>query len=130
MPRPFSTAAASSAKPRLEWRPSKPTTTPRERAEILRIHVGNRGRDPARYDLPGLARKAAGFSGSELEQLVVTGLHEAFAEGGELEQRHLERAAAEARPLSITMREEIARLREWASTRTRQASSPPVEGAR
>ena len=101
-----------------------------ERQEILRIHVANRRRDPARYDLPGLARQSAGFSGSELEQLVVAALHEAFAEGGELEQRHLLRAAAEARPLSITMREEITRLRDWAATRTRPASAPAPEGAR
>ncbi len=99
-----------------------------ERQEILRIHVANRRRDPARYDLAGLAHTAAGFSGSELEQLVVAGLHDAFAEGGELEQRHLDRAVADARPLSVTMREEIVRLREWASTRTRQASAPPSGG--
>jgi AAA+ superfamily predicted ATPase len=100
-----------------------------ERQEILRIHVATRKRDPARYDLPGLARTAAGFSGSELEQLVVAALHDAFAEGGELEQRHLERAVAESRPLSITMREEIGRLREWAATRTRPASAAPGEGS-
>ncbi len=98
-----------------------------ERQEILRIHVAARRRDPARYDLAGLARKAAGFSGSELEQLVVAALHDAFAEGGELEPRHLDRAVAEARPLSITMREEIERLRSWAATRTRPASAQAVE---
>jgi len=98
-----------------------------ERQEILRIHVAARRRDPARYDLAGLARKAAGFSGSELEQLVVAALHDAFAEGGELEPRHLDRAVAEARPLSITMREEIERLRSWAATRTRPASAQALE---
>jgi SpoVK/Ycf46/Vps4 family AAA+-type ATPase len=98
-----------------------------ERQDILRIHVAARRRDPARYDLTGMAGKVAGFSGSELEQLVVAALHDAFAEGGELEQRHLERAAAEARPLSVTMREEIGRLRQWAATRTRPASAPSPE---
>jgi SpoVK/Ycf46/Vps4 family AAA+-type ATPase len=101
-----------------------------ERQEILRIHVAARHRDPARFDLAGLAVKAAGFSGSELEQLVVAGLHDAFAEGGELEQRHLDRAVAEARPLSITMGEEIGRLRDWAATRTRPASATSAEAAR
>jgi hypothetical protein len=33
----------------------------------------------------------------------------------------------EARPLSVTMREEIARLREWARARTRAASSAAPE---
>jgi SpoVK/Ycf46/Vps4 family AAA+-type ATPase len=94
-----------------------------EREEILRIHVARRRRDPGVYDLGAVARAAAGFSGAELEQLVVSALHEAFAEGGELAQRHLARALAETLPLSVTMLEEIARLRAWAATRTRPASS-------
>src|SRR5512138_2363748 len=93
-----------------------------ERREILDIHVRRRGRDPARYDLDLLARRTEGFSGSELEQAVISGLYEAFAEAKELEQPHLERAVSESLPLSTTMREEIERLRDWARTRTRAAS--------
>jgi len=96
-----------------------------ERREILDIHVRKRGRDPARYDLALLSRTAEGFSGAELEEVIVAALYESFAEGGELEQRHLERAVAEALPLSTTMREEIERLRQWARTRTRPASGIP-----
>jgi AAA+ superfamily predicted ATPase len=99
-----------------------------ERRDILEIHVRKRGRDPARFDLAAVARLAEGFSGAELEQVVVSGLHEAFAEKTDLEQRHLARAAAETLPLSTTMREEIARLREWARTRTRPASDPGAAG--
>jgi hypothetical protein len=99
-----------------------------EREEILRIHVARRRRDPAGYDLQALARAARGFSGAELEQAVISALHEAFAEGGELEQRHLERAVGESLPLSVTMREELARLRDWAATRTRPASAPAAPG--
>jgi hypothetical protein len=62
------------------------------------------------------------MSGAEIEQAVISGLYEAFAEGKELEQGHLERAVAESLPLSTTMAEEIARLREWARSRTRPAS--------
>jgi hypothetical protein len=98
-----------------------------EREEILRIHVARRRRDPARYDLARAARAARGFSGAELEQALISALHEAFAEGGELEQRHLERAVGEALPLAVTMREELERLRAWASTRTRPASSAAAE---
>jgi ATP-dependent 26S proteasome regulatory subunit len=98
-----------------------------ERQEILKIHVTRRRRDPGAYDLPALAQAAAGFSGAELEQAVVAALHEAFAEGQELEQRHLARAVAESLPLSVTMREEIDRLRDWASTRTRPASAARTE---
>jgi hypothetical protein len=93
-----------------------------ERREILRIHVSRRGRDPAAFDLDGLAARAEGFSGAELEQAIVTALHEAFADRVELAQPHLDRAVAESLPLSTTLREEIARVREWARARTRPAS--------
>jgi len=93
-----------------------------ERREILDIHVKKRGRDPAAYDLDLLARRAEGFSGAELEQAVISGLYDAFAEGKELAQAHLERAVSDSLPLSTTMREDIDRLRDWARTRTRAAS--------
>ena len=66
-----------------------------------------------------------GFSGAEIEQAVVEALYHAFGEGKELEQVHLERAIAETLPLATTMKEDIARLREWARSRTRPASAPP-----
>jgi ATP-dependent 26S proteasome regulatory subunit len=96
-----------------------------ERKEIFQIHVVRRGRKPEAFDLDALARGARGFSGAEIEQAVISGLYDAFAEGGDLEQRHVARALQETVPLAATMREEIQRLREWARTRTRPAS--PVE---
>jgi SpoVK/Ycf46/Vps4 family AAA+-type ATPase len=98
-----------------------------ERREILGIHLRKRGRDPAGHDLDGLALRTAGFSGAEIEQAVISSLYDAFAEGTELAPAHLARAVMEALPLSVTMAEEIARLREWARTRTRAASSAPPE---
>jgi SpoVK/Ycf46/Vps4 family AAA+-type ATPase len=98
-----------------------------ERREILEIHLRRRGRDPSLHDLDALAARAAGFSGAELEQAVVSALYDAFAEGTELAPAHLERAVAEALPLSTTMREEIARVREWARSRTRAASAAEAE---
>jgi AAA+ superfamily predicted ATPase len=98
-----------------------------ERRDILEIHVRRRGRDPAAYDLDALARRTAGFSGAEIEQAVISALYDAFAERKELLAEHLVRAVDEARPLSITMREEIAELRAWASSRTRAASSAAPE---
>jgi hypothetical protein len=57
----------------------------------------------------------------------VSALYDAFAEGKDLEQRHLIRAVEETFPLAITMREEIGRLRDWARTRTRPASAVAAE---
>ena len=98
-----------------------------ERREIFAIHVAKRGRSAVGYDLDLLARRADGFSGAEIEQAVISALYDAFAEGKELEQRHLERAVSDSLPLSTTMREEIDRLRDWARTRTRAASTAAPE---
>jgi ATP-dependent 26S proteasome regulatory subunit len=93
-----------------------------ERAQIFGIHLQRSGRQAEGFDTLALAQKAELFSGSEIEQAVVGGLYAAFAEGGELEQRHILQAMSETLPLAVTMREEISRLREWATTRTRPAS--------
>ena len=93
-----------------------------ERKEIFRIHLHRRQRDPARYDLDALAVAAEGFSGSEIEQAIISALYAAFAGTEQLAQGHLLKALSETFPLSATMAEEIARLREWAKRRTRPAS--------
>jgi SpoVK/Ycf46/Vps4 family AAA+-type ATPase len=102
-----------------------------ERREIWTIHLARRSRDPAAFDLAELAQISEGYSGSEIEQAVISGLHFAFAEGVELAQKHLVRAVKETVPLATTMGEDIARQREWAKTRARPASgrlAPPKVG--
>ncbi|MFP2932654.1 AAA family ATPase [Pyxidicoccus sp. 3LG] len=94
-----------------------------ERQDIFRIHLRRRKRDPASFDVEELATLTEGFSGAEIEQVVVAGLYEAFGEGGELAQQHLVRTIRDTFPLSVTMGAEIGRLREWARGRTRPASS-------
>ena len=98
-----------------------------ERAQIFTIHLKRFGRNPDSFNVEELARRAEHFSGAEIEQVVVSGLYAAFAEGVELEQRHLLPTLSETMPLAVTMREDIARLREWARTRTRPASTPESE---
>ncbi len=96
--------------------------TAEEREDILGIQLRRRGRDPAQFPLLELAHRAENFSGAEMEQVVVAGLYEAFADGVALGPAHLERALAETIPLAVTMAEDVARLRDWASTRARPAS--------
>jgi SpoVK/Ycf46/Vps4 family AAA+-type ATPase len=88
------------------------------RADIFRVHLKKRGRDPAKFDLAGLAAKSEGFSGAEIEQAVVSALYSAFSEKAELATAHLERELAATRPLSLTRAESIAALRAWAAQRT------------
>ncbi|MBI3910921.1 MAG: AAA family ATPase [Armatimonadetes bacterium] len=95
-----------------------------ERREIFEIHIKKRKRDPARFDLDLLAELSEGFSGAEIEQVVVSALYDAFDAGRDITTEDLRRNVRESVPLSRTMRERIEELREWAETRARAASSP------
>lgn len=94
-----------------------------EREKIISIHLGRRGRNPAAFDLAGLASTSEGFSGAEMEQAVIAGMFDAFYESGrEVTTGDIMKAMGETVPLSQTMNEDIERLRSWCQTRARPAS--------
>lgn len=88
------------------------------RAAIVRIHMEARNQDPDGIDLETVAEESAGFSGAELEQVVVSALLAAFDEGGAIDTPRLVREVRRTRPLSVTAAERIAGLRAWAKGRT------------
>lgn len=92
------------------------------RREILSIHLKKRYNDPDRLDLDMLARACDGFSGAEIEQVIVAGLYRCQAEEKELDSQHLLQEIASTQPLSVVMAEKIAQLRHWAEGRTVLAS--------
>lgn len=96
--------------------------TKAERKEILSLQLARRSRNPTDFPLDALAQATEQFSGAELEQIVVSGMYEAFADRVELDARHLDTAIKETLPLAVTMSEDIERLRAWARRRTRPAS--------
>jgi SpoVK/Ycf46/Vps4 family AAA+-type ATPase len=88
------------------------------RAEILRIHAAKRGiaLDPA--TLTALAQACEGFSGAEIEQVVVAALYTAHAQKTAPSARLLNAEIAATRPLETVMAEKVAALRAWAEGRT------------
>ena len=93
-----------------------------ERLEILQIHMIDRDRDPQRYNLAGIAQDSDGFSGAELEQVIVSALFDAYSEDRELSDADLRQALSETIPLSQTMEEQLRELRDWCMYRARHAS--------
>ncbi len=91
------------------------------RKAILRVHLERRKRRLDERALARLAEQARGMSGSELEQVVISGLLRAFHEGGELTADLLSQEIAQTVPLSVTMAEPIEALRQWAASRTTPA---------
>jgi SpoVK/Ycf46/Vps4 family AAA+-type ATPase len=94
-----------------------------ERCEILEIQIKKYFRNPNLFDLESLAKKCENFSGSELEQLIISGLFYAFTAKRELENADLFRACKEIVPLFDMFEENMKLLREWASKRARPAST-------
>lgn len=95
----------------------------RERAEILQIHLRKRKRDPAAFDLHNLVTACDGFSGAEIEQAIVSAMHDSFFADREVTSTDLMRAFEQMVPLSRTSKEGVASLRQWASDRARPVSS-------
>jgi SpoVK/Ycf46/Vps4 family AAA+-type ATPase len=95
----------------------------KERESIFGIHLKKRNRDVKKFKLPALAAATKGYSGAEIEQVVVGALYTAFDAGRELTQKDLINEAEAVVPLSVMMSEDIAELREWAQLRTRPASA-------
>ena len=87
------------------------------RVEILRIHLTARSTEPGQFDLHELAVATAGFSGSEIEQVVVSALYTAFAEHRSLDQALLMAEVQGTKPLSVTMAERVEGIRAWAKGR-------------
>ncbi|MBN2183296.1 MAG: AAA family ATPase [Sedimentisphaerales bacterium] len=91
------------------------------RKEIFAIHLNKRKRDPKKFDLSKLAEASEGYSGSEIEQAVISALHEAFAEKHGLSTDRILAVLKESPPLSVTLAERVECLRIWAEDRCVQA---------
>ena len=103
-----------------------------ERKEIFKVHLKKRLKDAdvcknVKPDDEGLVDKLAslteGFIGSEIEQVVIAALCDAFFENRALEITDFEKAISNTVPLSTTQKEQILRIREWANVRAVCASS-------
>ncbi|MDW8281273.1 MAG: AAA family ATPase [Myxococcales bacterium] len=107
--------------------------SPEERIEILKIHLHKKGRTTEGLDLARIDEAMVEFSGSEIEQVVISAMYEAFDANPhqrQLTTEQLLHAAREIVPLSVTMREAIVAMREWAKTRARMASAPQARAPR
>jgi len=88
-----------------------------DRQTIFSIHLGAHQQDLTRFNLPQLAEASAGWSGAEIEQAVKSSLYAAFEQKAPLSQEMLLKELQSTYPLSVTMKEKIDDLREWAQSR-------------
>ncbi len=93
-----------------------------ERLSILNLHLKKR-RPSYNFPLSTIIDRTDGFSGAELEQSVIEGMHISFSENRELMEKDLIKAVSELVPLSRTAKEQIDLLKEWSSTGRARAAS-------
>jgi SpoVK/Ycf46/Vps4 family AAA+-type ATPase len=92
------------------------------RHAIFEIHLSRRGHDAAHHDLDSLVTATDGFSGAEIEQVIVSALYTAFADHDTLTTDILLAEVRATRPLSVVMAERVQSLRAWARGRTVRAN--------
>lgn len=97
--------------------------TRKEREEIFRIHLRKRGNDLGDFNIPQLAQITKNWSGSEIEQVIISGMYEAFADNRKLKEDDLFVIFGSSVPLATTMEEQIKKVRSWAHNRAVRASS-------
>jgi SpoVK/Ycf46/Vps4 family AAA+-type ATPase len=93
-----------------------------EMIEIFRIHLQRRKVDISKFNLAQLTQFTVGWTGSEIEQCVVSAITRARLDDREVTESDLIGIAAKQVPLSRTMKEQISRIRGWAFERALRAS--------
>lgn len=88
-----------------------------ERGAIWKIHLSLRKQDPARFDLVKIVSASDGFSGSEIEQAVVSALYRALHDNTPLTTDLVIEELTQTVPLSVTRHEDIDQLRTMAQGR-------------
>lgn len=96
-----------------------------ERQNIFSIHLRKKGRDPRDFPIELFGSMTDGFNGAEIEECINEALFAAYVDNTtepKLNAMHIKDAIVQTVPLSTTMKEQIASLREWAATRAKNAS--------
>lgn len=97
--------------------------TRKEREEIFTIHLRKRDNDLKKFNIPQLAQITKNWSGSEIEQVIISGMYEAFNENRKLIEDDLFVIFGNSVPMATTMEEQIKKIRSWAHNRAVRASS-------
>lgn len=88
-----------------------------ERTNILNIHLLLRKQDPSQLDMAALLKETEGFSGAEIEQVVIAALYRALYLRQPLNTELMIQEIDSTIPLSVSRREHLQQLRAIAKDR-------------
>ena len=92
-----------------------------DRATIFNIHLKRHHQLPANFDMAQLVQASEGFSGAEIQQIIVSSLYQAIYEQCPVDTSLLIKSIKATVPLSVSRREDIQYLRCMATERFVQA---------
>ncbi|AZV56374.1 AAA family ATPase [Clostridium sp. AWRP] len=107
-----------------------------ERKDIFKVHINKRLRDDfvrGNFQLNDdvlnkFSNMTEGFVGSEIEQVVISALYEAYFEDRSIKLEDFEKSITNTVPLVVTQAEQIRAIREWANIRA-VAATPKEDRA-
>lgn len=105
--------------------------THRERKKIFELHINKRiSNTDVMHEIQctdelcdRLADMSNGYVGAEIEQIVISAVYEAFYKNRGLREEDIVKAIKETVPISVTQKEQILSIREWAKERAVLATS-------
>jgi SpoVK/Ycf46/Vps4 family AAA+-type ATPase len=107
--------------------------TEQERRDIFRVHLQRLRPSRLReFDLDLLARQSKNFSGAEIEQTIIDGMHRAFSNGTtgnrqDFGTEDIVHAIEETVPLASIARDQIDGLKQWAASAGARPASQDVQ---
>lgn len=106
--------------------------TPRERREVLEIHLRKRGRSIKSFssdEIAAIVDASDGYVPSEIESAVKDGLVNSFSDEEEFSARHIIEALGVMVPLSKAFEQQIKKMTEWARNNATPVSLSDEERA-
>ena len=90
-----------------------------ERKEIIEIQIKNKQRDPNNFDINEISKYCEGFTGAEIEEMIVSSMFEAFADDGrDFEDKDIFSVISKTNPASKGfMSTTVSQLQQWAKER-------------
>lgn len=87
------------------------------RQAILAMHLKHRNQFNDAIDIALLSELTDGFSGAEIEQLVVSAMYHTYSNDAPVTTELIQQLIKETQPLSVLMSEKVQMLRDWAEQR-------------
>lgn len=95
-----------------------------ERETIFKIHLTKRKRDAGKFDMSQLVGATDGYTGAEIEQVIIDAMFVAYGSGKkDVTTADILTVIGETSPLSVINSSQIERLRQWSTNRCRNAST-------